>query len=147
MNGNLADNAVPVYAGDAVTAGSSIDNNSSRIDMAGYDGVLFIATITDSVATGVATLTVEENDADSDAGMTALTGGSATVTSQANDDLNGTTLVVDVYKPEKRYVQAVRTSETANIAFGNVIAIPYSGRKLPLTADDTNSATAKVVSA
>jgi hypothetical protein len=115
--------------GAPVVAGSTIDNNSSRIDMRDYESVTFVASITDSVATGVATLKIEQNDVDSDSGMAEVTGSSATVTSANNDDVNGTALVAEVYHPAKRYVQAVRTSATANIAYGDVIAILVPRRK------------------
>ena len=120
-----------------VGAAANTDQNSDILDMQGYDGVVFIAPITDSVATGVATLTVEQDDANADAGMAALSGAAATATSAKNDDLNGKLLIVDVYRPTKRYVQGVLTSATANIAFGNMIAIRYCGRKAPVTADST----------
>ena len=126
----ISDNLEIRYVGAAVAAGSSIDNNSSRIDMAGYESVLFVCTISDSVATGVATLKIEANDADSDTGMTAVTSTSATATSATNDDLNGTLLAAELRNPQARYVQAVRTSATANIAYGEVIAI-LKPRHLP----------------
>ena len=129
-----------------VAAGSSIDQNSDRIDMANWDGVVFITPITDSVATGVALMTIEQNTADSDTGMAALSGATATATSATNDDLNNTLLVVDIYRPRERYVQAVLTSTTANIAFGNTIAILYKGRKGPVSDDDTISQATLVVS-
>lgn len=119
----LLDNLEVRYVGAAVAAGSSIDNNSSRIDMAGYESVTFVTTITDSVATGVATLVVQESDADSDDAMAAVTGTAASVTCAENDDINGTVLITEYRKPAKRYVQATRTSATANIAYGEVIAI------------------------
>lgn len=128
-----------IYAGAAITASSSIDGNSSRIDTQGYDGVVFFTTITDSVATGVATLTVEQNTADSDSGMAALSGGAAAKTCTVNDDINGTTLIVDVYKPKERYLQGVRTSGTANIAFGEIYAILYGAKNKPITQSSTNS--------
>lgn len=108
-----------------VAAGSSIDSNSDRLDMTGWDGVIFIVPITDSVDTGVATLTIEQNTSDSDTGMAALSGATATATSAANDDLNDTLLIVDVFRPAERYVQGVVTSATANIAYGTMIAIQY----------------------
>lgn len=131
------------YVGDAISAGSSIDGNSSRIDMQGYESVMFIVPITDSVATGVATLKIEENDADSDTGMTAVDGASAAVTCAVNDDVNGKVLVVEYRKTAKRYVQAVRTSSTANIAYGAVIAIlkPYA---MPSTQHSTEADNAYV---
>ena len=117
--------------GAPVTAGSSIDNNSDRIDMAAYESVTFICAVTDSVDTGVAVLKVEANAADSDTGMTAVANATATATSAANDDLNDQLLVVEVRNPPQRYVQAVRTSATANIAFGNVIAL-LKPRRVPV---------------
>jgi hypothetical protein len=117
--------------GAPISAGATIDGNSDIIDMQGYDGVLFVGTVTDSVATGVATLKVEQNTANSDSGMAALSGASAAATCVVNDDLNDKALVVDVYRPRERYVQAVRTSLTANIAFGSLLAILYKGRKMP----------------
>lgn len=129
-----------------VAAASNTDDNSTILDMQGYDGVCFIAPITDSAATGVATLKVEQDDANADGGMAALAGASATVTCAINDDVNDQALVVDVYKPTKRYVQAVLTSATANIAFGNVIAILYRGAKCPITQGATIADSTAVVS-
>ena len=119
----LSKNVEIRVVGAPVAAGSTIDNNSSRIDMQDYESVMFVAPITDSVATGVATLAIQQNDADSDSGMAAIDGSAATVTCAVNDDVNGTALVSEVYHPAKRYVQATRTSATANIAYGDVIAI------------------------
>lgn len=122
MHGLLNNVEVRVVAA-AVAAGDDIDNNSSRIDMTDYESVMFVTTITDSVATGVATLTIQDNDADSDTGMAAVTGSAAAATCAVNDDLNGLALASEVYHPAKRYVQATRTSATANIAYGEVIAL------------------------
>ena len=65
--------------------------------------------------------------------LLALSGAVATATSAANDVLNNTLLVVDVFRPLERYVQAAITSLTANIAFGTAIAIQYRGMKGPVT--------------
>lgn len=132
--------------GAPVAAGSSTDSNSDRIDMANYEGVIFIAPVEDSVATGVATLTIEQNATDADSGMAALSGAVATATSATNDDLNGKLLIVEVHRPRERYVQAVRTSGTANIAFGTVTAILYGARKAPVTDHSTVLASATVTS-
>lgn len=120
-----------------ISAASDTDANSDRIDMTNYDGVTFIVPITDSDATGVATLTIEQNTADSDSGMAALSGATATETCVENDDLNGQLLIVEIDKPEERYVQCVLTSATANIAFGNGIAILHGKRKLPVSDHST----------
>lgn len=124
-------------AGAPVAAANNTDSNSDRINMANYDSVTFIVPITDSVATGVATLTIEENDSDADPGMTAIPGAVASATCTVNDDLNGKLLAVEVRRPEKKYVQAVLTSATANIAFGNIIAILGEPRTKPVIGHST----------
>lgn len=132
----IKDNLEVRYVGAAIANANNTDNNSSRIDMLGYESVLFLCTITDSAATGVATLTIEHNDSDSDSGMAAVTGTAASATCAVNDDVNGKLLVTEIRNPSKRYVQGVRTSATANIAFGEVIAI-LKPRRLPVAQHAT----------
>jgi hypothetical protein len=141
MQNFLKDHKVD-WVNAAVSAANNTDDNSSRLDMSGFEGVVFIVPIVDSVATGVATLTVEENSADSDTGMTAISGAVATATCAVNDDINDELLIVDVYRPQERYVQGVITSATANIAFGATIAIRYNNRKGPITQDTDTVAAA-----
>lgn len=119
----LSDNLEVRYVGALVAAGTSIDNNSNRIDMQNYESVMFVAAITDSAATGVATLTIQSSDADSDAAMEAIDGTAKSKTCAVNDDINGTVLISEIYHPAKRYVQATRSSATANIAYGDIVAI------------------------
>lgn len=139
----ITDNLEFRVVGAAVAAGSSIDSNSTIIDMADYEAVGFITNISDSVATGVATLKIEQSDTNADGGMTAVTGASASATCAVNDDINGTALLVELFKPNKRYVQAVRTSATANIAYGEVIAV-LKPKRLPATKGATIAASAYV---
>jgi len=134
---SLLKNAMIDYGAAAVAAAANTDSNTSILDMAGWDGVTFLTTITDSVATGVATLKVEASLTNADGGMAAVTGATATATCAVNDDLNGKLLIVDVFRPQRRYVQGVRTSGTADIAFGECIAIRYRGRKSPVTQGST----------
>lgn len=131
-----------VVAG-AVAAGSAIDNNSAIIDMADYEAVGFITNIADSVATGVATLKIEHSDTNADGGMAAVTGAEASATCAVNDDINGSALLVELFHPARRYVQAVRTSATANIAYGDVIAV-LKPKRLPADKGATIAASAYV---
>lgn len=143
---NLLDHVEIREVGAPVANASNTDSNTDRIDMTGWDGICFVTVITDCANTGVATLKVEQNTADSDSGMAALSGADAAGTSGGDDDMNDKLLIVDVYKPRERFVQAVRTSATANIAFGSVIAILYRGSKLPFTPGATVQDYGKVVS-
>lgn len=130
---NLLNNILLKWLKTVVSAGSSIDDDSAIVDTQGYDGVIFVTTITDSVATGVATMTVEQNTINSASGMAALSGAVATATSGTNDDLNNKILAIDVYRPRERYLRVNRASATANIAYGEVVAILYKGIKMPIT--------------
>lgn len=133
------------YVAAAVSAANNTDNDSAIVDTQGFDGVLFVTTITDSVATGVATMTIEQNTANSGTGMAALSGGVATATSASNDDLNGQVLIVDVYRPRERYLRANRVSATANIAYGECHAILYKGIKMPISQAAADVADSAVV--
>lgn len=124
------------YIEAAIAAANNTDNDSDIIDMAGYDGVMFIVPIVDSVATGVATLTAEGDDLNAAGGMVALTGAQAAVTCAVNDDQNGKYLVVDVFKPIYRFMRANITSETANMAFGAITAIKYNSHSKPVAHTD-----------
>lgn len=122
MNG-ITDNLEIRVVGAPVAAGASINSASDIIDMAGYESVTFVAAITGSVSTGIATLAIQTNDANSATGMAAVAGASSTVTSAGADDLASKVLLAELRKPGKRYVRAVRTSATANVTYGPVIAI------------------------
>ena len=137
---NLLNNCKIDFVNAAISLANNTDDNSSILDMAGYDGVIFMTTITDSVSGGIATLTVQESAANSDTAMAAIAGAAATVTSAANDDLNSRLLIVDCYRPVERYVQGTLTSATQNIAFGETIAIRYNGRKCPVSQSSTTVA-------
>jgi hypothetical protein len=145
MTATMLDTVALNYLGAAVVAGAAINNNSTIIDTAGYDGCLLLCPITDCVATGVATMKVQQNTANSGTGMTDATGASAQATSAADDDMNGKFLAIDIFRPQKRYLRVNRASATANIAYGDVTAILYKGRKAPVTQDSTQVAASTIV--
>ncbi|HEY1066377.1 MAG TPA: hypothetical protein VGE52_09720 [Pirellulales bacterium] len=117
--------------GDAIALASNTDNNSSRVDMSGFEGAIFFGVVNDSVATGLAKITIEGNSVDSDTGMSALVGMAAQLVSAVNDDVNGKIIAVEVAKPLQRYLQAVRTTTTANMAFGELYVALYGAKSLP----------------
>lgn len=130
----LSANAKIEYAYAAISSANDTDVNTTIFDMAGWDGILFITHIVTGAATGVATLNVKAHTANSAAGAT-ITGATATVT-------NGTTyagknLIVDVYKPLKRYVYGNITSGTDVITFGQTHAILYRGKMGPVADPST----------
>jgi hypothetical protein len=121
------------HIASALAAGPAIDDDSTIIDIAEFEGALFMVPIEDSANGGTATLTVEQNDVNSGVGMAALAGAEASLTSAADDDLNGQMLAVDIYRPSGRYLRVNRASAGANIAFGAVTVILYGPRKMPVS--------------
>jgi hypothetical protein len=117
-------------AGATTTADSALD----EIDMAGWDGVCFVATV------GVTTSAVNIKAVGSTA-----TGGtfgqlqynSTSLTAQST--VANRLLVLDVYRPAYRYVKVTHNSTAAgNIA--GVMAILYGARGLPSTSGSTDVA-------
>lgn len=129
---NVANNMKFYYCLATDAAASDTDADGAVVDTQGFDGAMFVTSIEDSVATGVATLKVKQCDT-SGGTYAALSGATATATSATNDDLNTKLLVVDVYRPKERYLKANITSATANIAFGATYAILYKGHVAPVT--------------
>ena len=95
MTRNLLNSLAPTFLAGAIVAALDTDNNSTIIDMAGYEGVVVMAHITDSVATGIATLTVQQSATNAAGGMAAISGATATLTSVVTDDLNGLMMAID----------------------------------------------------
>ena len=140
----LTTNAKIEYAHALIASANNTDVNTTIFDMSGWEGIVFITHVTTGAATGVATLTVKNHTANSAAG-TAITGAAATIT-------NGTTyagknLIVDVYKPQKRYVYANITSGTDVITFGQTHAILYKGKMGPIADPSTVADLVAVVGA
>lgn len=122
-----------IYAGAVAGFGDTL--SSDILDMTGFEGVEFIADLGDQAATGVATLTCQQ-DTDAAGGTMATLTGSVAYTFAAadgDDDL----LVLDVYKPVERYVRAQLKRETANITVKSIIAIQYGAMKTPVTQGST----------
>jgi hypothetical protein len=124
---------------NAVTAGTSDDQYGSILDMAGWDGVVFVASLGTVTSTGVATLKVQQNTANSASGMATLASAAqATITDGSNK-----LLVVDVHRPREQYVRAQLTRATANVVIDGIVAIQYNGRTAPVTQGSTVADTAQ----
>lgn len=109
--------------------------SSDILDMQGYEGVMFIVQFADVDTTAVLTLQAQQDELDATGGMATLTG-TATFTAGATD-ADDDCLVLDVYRPVKRYVRAQVVIGTANATTACVIAIQYGARKAPVTQSST----------
>jgi len=116
---------------NSVSAGTAT-NSSDILDMQGFEGVMFVASMGDVSNTSVITLQVQQNTSNSASGMATLDDATTSFTadaSTADDKL----LIVDCVKPLKRYVRCQLITATANGEIDSVIAIRYGAHAKPIT--------------
>lgn len=121
---------------NAVAAGTTAQN-SSVIDMSGWDGVTFILAVGTLTATQVTSLKCQQGNVSNLSDAADLAG---TLVGPLADGDSNKCLVLDIYRPTDRYVRAVVGRATANAVIDGVLAIQYRGRKSPVTQDTTTIA-------
>lgn len=138
---NLSKNVHFEVVLDTTAAGTGDTLSSAIIDMAGYDGVVFMALTGAVLATAVGTLTVQQDELNGAGGMATLSGDAVTFTDVAAEK-SSTIMFIDVYRPTKRYLRAQFQRQTANIEVDKIIAMRYCSSSGPVTqsADVVDSA-------
>ena len=122
-------------------AAGTTAKTSSIIDMQGYDGVLFVAGFGKLLEKGTLNVQVLQ-DTDSAGGTMAAVAGTAAYTVTAADALlTQSAIAVDVYKPQKRYLEVTVTPAVANAVILGVVAIRYKGKMGPDANGDLLKAT------
>ena len=114
-------------------AAGTTKRTSTILDMSGYDGVLFVAGLGTIIEAGTIDVFVEQNTANSTSGMARLATTTAHTVTAANAALTQSCILVDVYRPQERYVQCNITPASQNAGILGIVAIPYRGRALPGT--------------
>ena len=122
--------------GDSTTA-TGIPFGSTGLDMAGYDGVVFIATVTGSSAGAnflrAAWSAVSSTDA--------ITNFTEYPTAHAKGGASASTvydkLVLDVVRPVKRYIAAIVGVAATSEVVLDITAIQYVAGKSPVTSTST----------
>jgi hypothetical protein len=114
---------------NAVAAGTSVQT-SSAVNMAGYDGVLFIALLGTLTASQETSLKAQQSSDDGSADAYGDLEG--TLVGPMGDDDDNKCLMLDIYRPEKQYLKALLNRATANAVIDGIIAIQYSARSRPV---------------
>lgn len=113
---------------NAVTAGTT-DVTCTTLDMAGWDGVLFLALLGDVTATSVLQFKIYTGSDSGGSGAALPTGGTATTAFTAGaSDADNLILLGDAFRPQARYVTGVLLRGTANAVVDGIVAIQYRGR-------------------
>ena len=123
-----------------LTSGNTDIQASKVLDMSGYDGVVWIATLTSNTNStgGYSILRHMHSDSTSttdmvSCGTTSSTASCAIPASTATGVLDDTVLIVDVPKPLKRYVSAYLTKDSTNSVNCVIHGIQYQVHKGPIT--------------
>lgn len=120
---------VSVVSGAAAAAQTEI--KSSVLDMAGYEGVMFIALLGDVTSGSVLTLTAKGNTASSTTSPSPVSQVATDAFTAGASDADSKALMVDVAKPPLRYIFASLTRTTQDAIVGGIIAIQYDAHNKP----------------
>lgn len=131
---NLSKNVKITQVSDSVAAGV-VATTSAVVDMQGFAGVVFVAALTGALLNSVATLKVQEDLVNPFTAPKDMVGATASYTAAA--PYTGKSLLVDLYRPEKRFIRCVLTPTVANVGIGAIFAIQYQPGAMP-TAIGTN---------
>ena len=135
---NIGKNIKVTRVLNAVATGITAQN-SSVVDMQGYDGVMFIGAVGALTATAVTGLKAQQGAASNLSDAADLEGSLASIPDTGSNGV----AVVDVYRPQERYVRAVFSRAVAGAVLDGIIAIQYKGMKKPTTHDATTVIAAK----
>jgi hypothetical protein len=114
-------------------AAAQTAKKSDIVDMAGYEGCLFIFHFGTILATGTIACDINGNSTNATGG-TKLAGGATHTVTATTAALAKSAVVVDIYQPDPttyRYIEAMITLGVANTEILGITAIRYSGKKMP----------------
>jgi hypothetical protein len=121
-------------------ASGTVDRNGETLDMQGFEGVAMIvktATIASGATTSIKAQQGDESDL-SDAEDLEDTG--ITIEDDDDDEI----FVIDLYKPEKRYVRLVIDKDGANACAESAVYAKYQGRVRPEDNNVTDEITTEL---
>jgi len=123
---NLTDN-VKIDQVLGYFAAGTTKRTSAILDMAGYDGVVFVAGLGTIIEDGTIDVYPEQNIINSTVGMAELAGTAAYTVTAGAAALTYSCIIVDVFKPAERYLQCNVTPATSNAVILGIVAIRYGG--------------------
>lgn len=107
------------------SASATGTNATSELDMAGFEGVVFVGGF-ETIAAGGSVGFKAQQSQTSGSDFDDLEGTNVAVT-VAQDDY---TFLLDVYKPESRYVRGMVVGQSTATPYTEVFAIQYGARKM-----------------
>ena len=131
---NLAVNLGTKRVMDAVAAGTS-DQTGLSVDMAGFDGCVFIAVLGELSSNQETSMKIQQSSDDGSADAFADLLG--TDSGDMEDDDDDQLIIIDINRPLERYLRPILLRATGNAVIDGIIALPYKTRKAPETKGAT----------
>jgi hypothetical protein len=131
---NLTPQVKTVVLSGAVAAGTTAINGTA-VDTQGYSGVRFIVVAGALTATQVTSLKAQQSD--DDGATDAYSDLEGSLTGPFADADAGKALVLEIHRPQKRYVRPVINRATANAAIACVICELFNASHVPADQDAT----------
>lgn len=131
---NLVKRTKVTRAMNAVAAGTT-DQTSTWIDMANFDGIMFLINFGTITSGAVTSVKLQGATDSSGTGATDLTGTAITVADTDDNKI----AILDLYQPDRtyRYIAAYVDRGTQNAVIDGIQAIQYAPRNVPTTHDST----------
>ncbi len=125
MNGLLSENVKITKVSDPTSAGTG-DVTSASVNMANYDGVLFLTSYGTAAADNLFHAQQSSDDGGSDT-FTDIAGSEIDLSGASDEDQ-----WLDIFRPEEQYVRVVAQRGTSS-TLGDIWAVQYKGRDVPIS--------------
>ena len=119
---------------NSVAAGTGDTQTSSAVDTAGFDGCLFAVHLGAITATAVTTVKAQQSSDDGATDAYADLAGSAQTPADTDDNK---IVLIDIFRPQERYLKALVVRATANVVIDGIDAILYNADVKPTVQDAT----------
>jgi hypothetical protein len=129
---NLFKSAKVTRVMNAVAAGTT-DQEGSVLDMQGFESVAFLVAFGEITASAVTSVKVQQGTASDGSDMADLAGTGVTVA----DDDDDQCVLVEVHRPQERYVRVVVDRGTQNAVIDGAFGFQYGARTMPVTHSST----------
>lgn len=127
---NLSKQACITQVANAASAAQT-DITCSAVDMLGYTACMIVVSLGTITSSGVPSVKLQQSSDDASADDYSDLAGSKVT---GDDTMGNKLLVIDIHKPLKRYVKAIVSRATANVAVNAVWAIQYNPDTVPAGA-------------
>jgi hypothetical protein len=126
------------------SAAGTAAKTSAVVDMQGFAGVMFVACLGAVTNGSNVSLKAQQDTVNPFTNAKDLSGANASFVAGASD--SNKCVVLDLYRPTKRYIQAVLSPTVQNTEILSVVAVLYQSGQKPTIQDATVKAAALAVS-